>query len=651
MSHPSHGTIPAVTSGRNKNIKIKDLYARLRVVPMLCAGFAALACPAVAAAIEAEVPGIVLDEVPFEITVTGVPAGVQVVAEIDGKRYPGTADDTGAATLAELVVSGSGRVTLAYASGEEAGTVELRVMPGWVSLLPAFTAIAVALIIRSVVPALLLGIWLGATALNSFTPKGAAVGLLDSFEVFVAGTVAKPDHAAIILFTMMIGGMVGIITRNGGMMSIVKMVVSRAQTAMGAQVAAWLMGLMIFFDDYANTLVVGNTARPITDQLKISREKLAYIVDSTAAPVVSIALITTWIGYEVSLIDAALQGITELEEVPAYEIFLQSIPYSFYPILAIVFVFMVAVTGRDMGPMYTAEVRARKGDVFSAGDDGADAASEDTLEPKPDVPPRPVNAFIPIIVLVVALLGGLYATGEGETIREIIGDANPYKAMMWASFIGALTAAAMSMGQRILTTHETVDAWYGGARATLFGMIVLVLAWSMADVTTALNAKGYLITILGESMPAAWVPAAVFVLAGITAFATGTSWGTMGILVPLVIPLAWAVMSVNGMTEAGDMHILYSSVSCVLAGAVWGDHCSPISDTTVLSSIASGCNHIEHVRTQLPYALLVGLVAIVIGTVPGGYGVPPWVSLLVGGVVLYVVLRLRGRQADAEASG
>jgi Na+/H+ antiporter NhaC len=208
----------------------------------------------------------------------------------------------------------------------------------------------------------------------------------------------------------------------------------------------------------------------------------------------------------------------------------------------------------------------------------------------------------------------------------------------------------MSIGQRILTTHEAVDAWYGGARATLFGMIVLVLAWSMSDVTTALNAKGYLITILGDSLPAAWVPAAVFVLAGVTAFATGTSWGTMGILVPLVVPLAWAVMSVNGMTEVGDMHILYSSVSCVLAGAVWGDHCSPISDTTVLSSIASGCNHIEHVRTQLPYALLVGLVALVVGTVPGGYGVPPWVSLLLGGVVLYVVLRLRGRQADAEAA-
>ena len=651
MCHSPHVTIPAITSGRNKNIKIKDLYARLRAVASQCAVFGLLALAQGAAAIEADVPGVVLDGVPFEVAVTGVPAGANVVAELDGRRYSATADDSGTATLAELAVSGSGRVMFDFAAGAEMGSAELRVMPGWVSLLPAFTAIAIALIIRSVVPALLLGIWLGATALHSFTPKGAGLGLLDSFQVFVANAVADVDHAAIILFTMMIGGMVGIITRNGGMMSIVKMVVSRAKTAVGAQVAAWLMGLMIFFDDYANTLVVGNTARPITDQLKISREKLAYIVDSTAAPVVSIALITTWIGYEVSLIDEALQDIGELADVPAYAIFLQSIPYSFYPILAIVFVFMVAITGRDMGPMYTAEVRARRGKVVAEEDEADDAVSGDTLEPKPEVPLRAFNAFVPIIVLVVALLGGLYATGEGESVREVIGDADPYKAMMWASFIGALTAAAMSIGQRILTTHETVDAWYGGARATLFGMIVLVLAWSMSDVTTALNAKGYLITILGESMPAAWVPAAVFVLAGVTAFATGTSWGTMGILVPLVVPLAWAVMSVNGMTDAGDMHILYSSVSCVLAGAVWGDHCSPISDTTVLSSIASGCNHIEHVRTQLPYALLVGLVAIVIGTVPGGYGVPPWVSLLVGGVILYLVLRLRGRQADVDAAG
>jgi Na+/H+ antiporter NhaC len=602
------------------------LYARTRAISILALCAVIAAWPLDAAAIEIDLSSAALSGVPIEVSVAGVTAGGRVEAIIADQRYAAVADDSGKATFGEITIEESGTFRLDVSAGDESTSMDVRVMPGWVSLLPAFTAIAVALIIRSVVPALLLGLWIGATALQSFSLKGAGVGLLDTFQVFVTNAVAKEDHAAVILFTMMIGGMVGIITRNGGMMSVVRMVVSRAKSAIGAQIAVWLMGLMIFFDDYANTLVVGNTARPITDHLDISREKLAYIVDSTAAPVVSIALITTWIGYEVSLIDEALQGIEELRDIPAYAIFLQSIPYSFYPILAIVFVFMVASTGRDMGPMYRAEVRARNGKVSSDDDEGSDALDGDTLEPKDDVPPRAFNAFVPIIVMIVALLGGLYVTGDGDSITEIIGDADPYKAMMWASFIGVLTAATMTIGQRILTTHETVDAWYGGARATLFGMIVLVLAWSMADVTAALNAKGYLISILGDSMPAAWVPVAVFVLAAVTAFATGTSWGTMGILVPLVVPLAWAVMSVNGMTDTNDMHILYSAVACVLAGAVWGDHCSPISDTTVLSSIASGCNHIEHVRTQMPYAMLVGIVAIAFGTLPGGYGVPPWPS-------------------------
>ncbi len=180
----------------------------------------------------------------------------------------------------------------------------------------------------------------------------------------------------------------------------------------------------------------------------------------------------------------------------------------------------------------------------------------------------------------------------------------------------------------------------------MFGIIVLVLAWSMADVTADLNAKGYLISILGDALPAALLPAVIFVLAAVTAFATGTSWGTMGILLPLVLPLTWAVMSVNGMADESGMHIMYSAISCVLAGAVWGDHCSPISDTTVLSSIASGCDHIEHVRTQMPYAMVVGAVAIGIGTIPGGYGLSPVISLPIGAALLVVFLRFFGRKAD-----
>ncbi len=196
-----------------------------------------------------------------------------------------------------------------------------------------------------------------------------------------------------------------------------------------------------------------------------------------------------------------------------------------------------------------------------------------------------------------------------------------------------------------------MDAWYGGLRATLFGMIILVLAWALSDLTASLNTASYLVTLLADSLPVALIPALVFILAAVTAFTTGTSWGTMAILMPLIIPLSWAVMSMNGMAAAGDMHILYSAVACCLAGAVWGDHCSPISDTTVLSSVASGCDHIEHVRTQLPYALLVGFVGLLFGTIPAGYGLSPWISLVVGIVVLAGVVKVFGRKVESEHVG
>ena len=587
---------------------------------------------------------------PIEVGVSGLTPGQSVALEVGDSYYLATADASGMARFAEVLVADVGVVAVDASAGGQSASIELRILPGWISLLPAFLAIGVALLLRNVVPALVLGLWVGAMALREFTLPGAGKGLLDVFAVYISNALYDTDRVAIILFTMMIGGMVGIITRNGGMASIVRVVVSKAKTAVGGQVSVWLMGLMIFFDDYANTLVVGNTARPITDHLKISREKLAYIVDSTAAPVVCLFLVTTWIGYQVSLIDRAKADIDALADTTAYALFLHSIPYSFYPILAIVFVLTVAVTGRDLGPMYKAEVRARNGTVRPERAEELPAMDGDNLEAKPGVPMRAFNAFLPILVMIVALAAGVIITGDGETFTEIVGSANPYLSMMWASFVGALFAAGLSIGQKILSAHETVDAWYGGARAPLFGIIVLVLAWSMSDVTADLNAKGYLISILGDALPAALLPAVVFVLAAVTAFATGTSWGTMGILLPLVLPLTWAVMSVNGLADESGMHIMYSAISCVLAGAVWGDHCSPISDTTVLSSIASGCDHIEHVRTQMPYALIVGSVGIGIGTIPGGYGMSPWVSLPIGAAILVAVLRFFGRKPDESVN-
>ncbi len=556
------------------------------------------------------------------------------------------ADENGAATFAvEIGTAGSVPIFARVEGAESTAEAQVRVLPGWVSVTPPLVAILIALLLKNVIPALLIGIWLGATALQSFSPGGAFKGLLDAFETYVVRALADVEHAQIILFSLMIGGTVGIITRNGGMTSIVRMFVSRAKTAVSGQVSVWLMGLMIFFDDYSNTLVVGNTARPLTDHLRISREKLAYIVDSTAAPVVCLALITTWIGYEVGLIDDALRGIDDLTE-PAYTVFLKSIPYSFYPILAVVFVLAVSATGRDMGPMYRAEVRARAGQVSPVLGADLPAMHGDKLEPKANIPLRAVNAFVPLIVLIVTLLAGLYATGSGETLMDIIGSADAYKSMLWASLLSAVTAAVMTVGQRILTGHETVDAWFGGVKAMLFAMIVLVLAWALSAVTDELHTADYLVSILAGTLPPPLVPAVVFILSALTAFTTGTSWGTLGILMPLVVPLTWAVLGANGMADGAHMHILYSAIACNLAGAVWGDHCSPISDTTVLSSMASGCDHIEHVRTQMPYAALVGTVAIGVGTIPGGYGFPPLLSILIGIAILVAVLRYFGRRAD-----
>ncbi len=518
---------------------------------------------------------------------------------------------------------------------------------GWVSLLPPLIAIAMALAFKRVIPALFLGIWVGAWAVYGFSGQGLLLGALDSFQVYVLQALANADHAAIILFSFMIGGMVGIITRNGGMNGVVNRIAGWATSARKGQLATGILGLVVFFDDYANTLVVGNTMRPVTDRLRISREKLAYIVDSTAAPVSCLALVTTWIGYEVGLIGTAVGKIEGLD-LSAYSVFLSSIPFSFYPLLAIFFVFAIVLSRNDFGPMYQAETRARRTGQLLRPDASIDpeATSGEHTTPKEGKPQRALNAIIPVAVLVVGVVVGLFVTGEGDNVRDIIGSADSYKALMWASLLGVLVAYVLSVGQRILTVGETVEAWYSGLKSMLFAMIILVLAWSLSGITEVLGTAEYLVLILGDTIPAGLLPAIVFVLSAATAFATGSSWGTMGILMPLVIPLTWAVLVVNGMADPAHYHILYSTVSCILAGAVWGDHCSPISDTTILSSMASGCDHIDHVRTQLPYALTVGTVAIVVGTIPAGFGFPWWLSLVIGASILLITLRYAGRDPE-----
>tara|TARA_Y100000310_G_scaffold339390_1_gene431900 strand:+ start:1076 stop:2734 length:1659 start_codon:yes stop_codon:yes gene_type:complete len=513
---------------------------------------------------------------------------------------------------------------------------------GFSSILPPLVAIAGALLFRQIIPAIFLGIWVGAWGVTGFTLTGLWTGLLDSVQIYVVRALADEDHVAIIVFSMMIGGMVGIIARNGGMLGVVELFVVWVKNRKRAQLSTGLMGLTVFFDDYANTLVVGSTMRPITDQMGVSREKLAYIVDSTAAPVACLALVTTWIGYEVGLIDKAIESIDGLQQ--PYLIFLNSLAYSFYPILAIVFVLMIASMERDFGPMLQAERRAKsEGTIDKGGPEPAD--SQDNMA-KEDIPHRAINAALPILLLVVSVLGGLYATGEGDSWREIVGSADSYKALLWGSLLGVMGAVGLSIGQGVLSISETMDAWMTGVKGMLAAIVVLVLAWTLAAITEELGTGDYLLALLGDRISLPLLPSLIFLLAATTAFATGSSWGTMGILMPLTVPLVWAMASSQGSVDPADQHIIHAAIASILAGAVWGDHCSPISDTTILSSMASGCDHIAHVRTQLPYALVVGLVALISGTLPTAYGLPWWVGLLLAAVILWGVVRFYGQRVD-----
>ena len=488
----------------------------------------------------------------------------------------------------------------------------------WHSILPPVVAIAVALLLRSVVPALFVGIWLASWAMEGWTFSGIGVGLLHSFVQHIRLALADPDHASVILFSLMIGGMVGIISRNGGAIGIVNALSGWANSRRRGQLATAFMGLVVFVDDYANTLVVGNTMRPVTDRLRISREKLAYLVDSTAAPVSAIAVVTTWIGYQVGLLDQALK-MQGLESVSGYSVFLHSIAYSFYPILAVVLVFWIASSGRDFGPMAVAEQRA------------IDCKEELEVESAQDRPKaRAINAGLPLLVLIGTVLASLYISGEGATVREIVGSADAYQALLHGSLLGVLCALALPMLQRAISLEALMDAWVDGVRSMSLAMVILVLAWALSGACEQLGTADFLVSSLSDRFPASLLPATVFLIATATAFATGTSWGAMGILIPLVVPLSVQL----GADPTVPGPLLYGSVAAILAGAVCGDHCSPISDTTILSSMASGCDHVEHVRTQMPYALLVGLISLLIGFLPAGFGVPAPLLMAAGTVVL-----------------
>ncbi|MCF8336172.1 MAG: Na+/H+ antiporter NhaC family protein [Bacteroidales bacterium] len=534
-------------------------------------------------------------------------------------------------------------------------------IPLWFSVIPPLIAILFALIFKEVYSALFIGILIGTTTIYAHQGVEFFTALFKGIfaipDTYVLESLGDKEHLSIIVFTMLIGGMVGIITKNGGMKGVVNILSKYAKSARSGQFVTWLLGIAIFFDDYANTLVVGNTMRPVTDRLRISREKLAYIVDSTAAPIAAIAFVTTWIGAELSYIQDGINTLG-LNQTP-YNVFINSLAYSFYPIFALLFILMLTYKGRDFGPMLRAEKRARQGKVTSnTENDDNDTTGGSEIETPEHIQPKAYNAVIPVAIVIFGTFIGLLYTGWdpevwsnpelafSKKLSVIIGNSDSFKALLWSSILGVVVAILFTVIQKLLNLKKTIDTLIDGFKTMLTAIIILVLAWSLALLTKHLHTADFISqSLVSINLVPFLVPALTFILAALVAFSTGSSWGTMAILYPLILPASWLISQEAGLENAMALTIFYNVVSCVLAGSVLGDHCSPISDTTILSSLASSCNHIEHVRTQMPYALTVGGISIAVGTIPSAYGIPSYITFPAGLLLLFLIVHFFGKKS------
>lgn len=595
-------------------------------------------------------PEVALGGVPCAVVIKGPQEAFPVVLVSAAGRVALEASGT----IEGLLLKRGEVLRLETEAGEVLAERDVRVLPGWTSVLPPLLAIVLALLTRQVLVSLVIGGWFGCLLLVGGQPL---VALLRFGDRFLVGALATPDHASIVLFTTILGGMVGVMARGGLTEGLVQALARRVRGRRGGQITTTAMGTVIFFDDYANTLLVGTTMRPLTDRLRISREKLAYLVDSTAAPIATLAVISTWVGFEVGLIQAALAARGE-DPAAAYSFFLRSLPYAFYPWLTLLCVYLVAATGRDFGPMRAAEQRAlTTGQVLRDGARpasetlGADADADEAASRSRPVPP--LLGLLPVAAVIATtafglVLGGRQAAHEaGLTdigLRQTLDHADSLSVLMWAAIMGALVALVAVVGSRRLDLRRAVDGFLDGCKAMLIAVVILLLAWSLSAVCEQLHTAPYLVEACRGALSARLLPAVTFVLAAAVSFSTGTSWGTMAILMPLVFPLGAVLPAAEGLSAgaAGAIHL--ASVSAVLAGAVFGDHCSPISDTTIMSSLACGSDHIDHVRTQLPYALMVGVVAVVCGYLPVGWGAPFWAGLLAGAGLISGCLLLWGRR-------
>ena len=530
---------------------------------------------------------------------------------------------------------------------------------GLFTLIPPIVAIVLAFITKNVVISLFIGVLSGGFILNltGFNVFGALTQAFLDFIDRALNSLADPWNAGIIMQVLVIGGVINLVAKMGGAKAIAEALAKKAKTAKSTQLITWFLGICVFFDDYANSLIVGPIMRPVADKMKISRERLAFIIDATAAPIAGLAIISTWIGLEVSLISEGFETIGV--EASGFGVFLQTIPYRFYNILILAFIVITTITLREFGPMRKAEIAARKSKDLAGEEVVATSSHMDELEPKEGVKLSIWNAIVPIGALIISSVVAFYYSGYStimagddtaiqaiitnsplsfKAILETFAASDASVALFQSALFASIVAIIMSVCKKIFTISEAIEAWVDGMKGLIITGVILILAWSLGSVIKELGTAQYLVEALNGAIPAFLLPSLIFVLGAVISFSTGTAYGTMSILMPLAIPLAYKINP--------EMSFVIVSTSAVLTGAIFGDHCSPISDTTILSSMGAGCNHIDHVKTQMWYALFVAAITILFGYIPAGFGLPIYIVLPMSFVALFIGIMIFGKKVE-----
>jgi Na+/H+ antiporter NhaC len=507
---------------------------------------------------------------------------------------------------------------LAYAVGINHMPVKNTV---W-ALTPPIIAISLALITKEVYSSLFLGILTGALLIAGFEPVG---GLNQLFPNGMMTVLADKWNVGILVFLVILGMMVQLMNRTGGSAAFGAWASTRIKSRAGAQLSTMLLGCVIFIDDYFNCLTVGSVMRPVTDKHKISRAKLAYLIDSTAAPVCIIAPISSWA--------AAVAGFVKGEN--GIHIFVQSIPFNFYALLTLLMMIFIILMKIDYGPMLLHENNASKGDLFTT------TKSKETNEKnqKEEKQGKVSDLVIPVVLLIIGCVIGMIYTGgffDGKSFADAFAASDASVGLVLGSSVALVITIVYYLVRQSLTFSDCMDCLPEGFKQMVPAMLILTFAWTLKDMTDNLGAATYVASVVESSAGGlmGFLPAIIFVVAAGLAFASGTSWGTFGILIPIVVSCFHRV----------DPQLMIISISACMAGAVCGDHCSPISDTTIMSSAGAQCEHINHVTTQLPYAMTVAFVSFVTFLV-AGFTKSAVISLAFGTVALFLLLLfIRHRQ-------